>query len=308
MNRVQKFVVLLGLILASLNIAYAKDSIVSLAVTVESEVEPVEITVNIENFGEPVTLKKDPAATTYCCTLPLDTYLKQANMTRPMVPYRLVGDWEDFKEQLFLKSKPGLSKPVCLRMYHYTYSKETATFNELSEIDALGSDYYSVLEKYFKSRAYHYYWRHKAKLPEHSSALRSAKIWYDTAFKLASMKDTVFRRDQDIIKIANEYERKKKKNPTLKRRWEKYAREGYIANMNLQLAAMEYRFVGDIPDLVKKGKVKEAERLNVAALKALEKEHKAVIKAVAKYQGINRIMLEDNAKHFSSMKHSPGLR
>ena len=78
------------------------------------------------------------------------------------------------------------------------------------------------------------------------NALRSAKIWFDAAYKLVEMQPSIFRMDEEIENIVTSYEKKGEENPRFRDRWRKYTKDGYISGMKRQLGVIDYLFVGNI--------------------------------------------------------------
>ncbi len=134
------------------------------------------------------------------------------------------------------------------------------------------------------------------------NALRSARLWFDAAYKLVETKHSIFRMDEDILNIVEDYEDRKMKDKDLKSRWRKYAREGYISGMKVQLAVMDYIFVGKIPKLIMEGQLDEAARLNSTARCSLTEAEPIVIKAVNELQGVDEDLLMKNKLYILEMQ------
>lgn len=108
--------------------------------------------------------------------------------------------------------------------------------------------------------------------------------------------------DEDILNIVEDYEDRKMKDKDLKSRWRKYAREGYISGMKVQLAVMDYIFVGKIPKLIMEGQLDEAARLNSTARCSLTEAEPIVIKAVNELQGVDEDLLMKNKLYILEMQ------
>lgn len=180
----------------------------------------------------------------------------------------------------------------CRRCTEYKYPG-------LNTIEALGTDFTSVLQKYFRARNFHRYWRTTNGMPQHTAAIRSARLWFDAAVTLVKRQNSVFRMDDEIQKIMNEYEDLARRDASFRKRYRRYASNGYVTGTIEQVIAAPYAFVGDILKLIEDGRLDEAQQLNTKALSVLSNSPKDVQKIILKQQKINVELLTGNARYIS---------
>ncbi len=217
-----------------------------------------------------------------------------------ITPYDLVVSWGEDKELIYFGFGHLSPNEVCLTIYHNSFE---CNYNSLSKIEALGTDFDSVLRKYFRARHFHKRWRYINRQPLHSISIRSARLWYDASAKLVQLSPSLFRIDEEVKEIIVDYENRAEQNNDFKKRYSKYARVGYISGIDQQILALDYAFIGKIPNLIAKGQLLEAKRVNSFALEALSNESPLNQKIILRYQGINVKLLENNANYMDTLSH-----
>lgn len=281
--------------------AYCVEGI-ELRVRVFAETHPTQITLTKKNTIQCINLKKyQQGDEVYETSIPhpwYNEYENKGNSNQLVVPYLLVASWGESKEQLYLGIRPLCPNEVNLRMYHKSFECSYAT---LSDIEALGSDFDSVLRKYFRARYFYNKWRYVNHQPLHVAAIRSARMWYDAAAELVQLSKSVFRMDEEIEHIMKSYENLAKQDKSFEKRFRRYTRNGYINGIDQQLFAANYKFVGKIPFLVKKGHLAEAKKLNALALKAFNSQSETYQKIISMHQGINKDLLVNNSQYIDSL-------
>lgn len=268
--------------------AFSADKTV-LSVKPVSKAPPSEMSMQKEDDMARFVFKVE-ADGAYKLELPLPTANSLAALNKLAIPYRFVATWADGKEQFFMQLHSRLPNNVELKVYRpQVLTGERA----LQEIDVLGTDFESVLEKYCRARAFHLSYRQKS-LPYHYLALRSARIWFDASANLAKRRDSFFRMDEEVQKFMNDYESRASSDSNFRRLLRQYASSGYVEALLQEVKAADYAFVGVIPKLVDEKRFEEAYDLNAKALKALGAESTSVQKMVVKQQGINVDLLQKN--------------
>jgi len=275
---------------------------IELDVRVVADNPPGEVTVNVEGDVQSILLKRDPADAAYKTALPRPG--PKANGDEKLVfPYLLVASWDEAKEQLYLGLRPLTPEKLNLTIYHKSFECDAAALNTIA---ALGIDFDSVLRKYFRARTFHKIWRYKHGLPQHDAAIRSARLWYDAAVTLAKYRQPVFRMDEEINEIVQQYEELAERDKHFGESYRRYFPSGYFQGITEQLVALNYAFVGKIPKLVAEGRLDEAKELNARALTALSKETEEVQQIISSRQRINTGLLMNNAKYIAAKMNTNG--
>lgn len=274
-------------------IAQAAD-LLELKVNVRSEKAPSGVSVQEESGVSTVSLARAQGNSHYQATMPRPTAKTLASAKMIAAPYRLVADWGQEKEQLFLGFHSLTPQQIEINIWHERTPLERS---ELDAIEALGSDLDSTLQKYFRARAYHKGWRYELRQPTHQVAIRSARVWFDAAANLAQRKQSFFRMDEEVQTIMAEYEKLAASDGRFRNRYRKYANPGYVSATLNQVASAEYWFVGEIPRLVASGNLAEAHEINTKALAVLENENPEMKRAVAVRQGVTVEMLKANSAY-----------
>jgi len=265
---------------------------IELEVDIRSSAAPTEVVLQRDGGVEVIAVGKDGASGLYRSVLARPSAKELASASEVFRPYLLVAGWPDGREQVYLALKPTSPDKLRFRVHHEVLSIERKV---LDSIEALGGDFYSLLEKYFRSRAYHRNWRFQVKQPRHQVAVRSARIWFDTAYALATAKDSYFRMDEEVQGYIREYQTEARASAEFSKLLQAYAPSGYIQAMQEQAVAVHYNFVGEIPRLVAERRFEEAELLNTKAMWALANETAETQRIVAKHQGVNLQLLKGNA-------------
>lgn len=280
----------IALIAVMAGIAQAAD-LLELRVSVRSEKTPSGVSVQEEGGVSTISLARVQGNSLFQATMPRPTAKDLASSKMIAAPYRLIADWGQEKEQLFLGFNSLTPQQIQINIWHERISLERS---ELDAIEALGSDLDSTLQKYFRARAYHKGWRSQ---PTHQVAIRSARVWFDAAANLAQRRQSYFRMDEEVQKIMAEYENLAASDESFSKRYRKYANPGYVSATLNQVATAEYWFVGEIPRLVASGNLAEAQEINSKALAVLENENPDMKRAVAVRQGVTVEMLKTNSAY-----------
>lgn len=267
---------------------------IELRVTIRAPIAPTVVTIQRENTVDEI-LNLAPTGNVYAATV------NRPSAKEHSIPYELISSWSDGKEQLYLTFDSRTSGKVDIPVLHPTESSDRAT---LDSIEALGTDFSSMLERYFRARALHKKWRYDNKQPQTQVALRSAKIWFDASANLAKRANTYFRLDKEIEEIMASYEKQAASDPSFLSRYRKYASAGYIAATLEQVYAAQYRFVGEIPTLVADQRLDEAQDLNDKAIAVLENETPDMKRIISKRQGVDLDLLKANSAYISTLRGS----
>lgn len=214
------------------------------------------------------------------------------NQRRLKVDYLLVAVWGDGQEQVSLALGPSSPKKIVIPIYRESLSPyDPATLKKIKE---LPWDKISMWKKYFQARMFYRKWRSDDKdLP---IAIESARIWFDAVVKLALLRNSCIRVDEELDNYLQEYEKQAKEDKRFERRYRRYFEEGEYQRIKEQLIAKRYEPVGEVPKLLAKGEIENAKALNETALAALSKESEEVQKIVLSLQGVNKELLVKNAK------------
>lgn len=272
----------------------AQADLLELKVNVRSERAPSGVSVQEENGVSNISLTHKQGDRTFQTTMPRPTARELASAKLNVAPYRLVADWGQEKEQLFLGFHSLTPLQIQINIWH---ERTTLRPSELDAIEALGSDIDSTLQKYFRARAYHKGWRYELRQPTHQVAIRSARVWFDAAANLAQRRQSYFRMDEEVQRIMVEYEELAASDERFRNRYRRYANPGYVSATLNQVATAEYWFVGEIPRLVASGMLMEAQEVNSKALEVLESENPEIKRAVAVRQGVTVEMLKANSAY-----------
>jgi hypothetical protein len=266
-----------------------------------SEKSPEDITIQGDHEPQPTSLSRDASKSSiFRGTIDLTSGADEKGGSQQLrAPYTLVGRWEKSSEQLYLGLGIGLSKKLEVEIFHEEVSEAPAT---LDAIEALGKDYRSQLKRYFLSRAYHRKWRYDLELPCHQVALRSAKLWFDSAVWFALRNNTVFLMDQEIVDIMKEYEELAKKDKKFNERYRRYVPPGYIGGMIEQTIVAPFSVVGRIPALVESRRLDEAMELNAHVKTVFTNQTLTMKQLVEKHQKINIDLLKKNENYIETLK------
>lgn len=282
-----KIVVLIPFVLAA-RLCAAEE--IALQIAVIAKDAPTQIAMQEEEGMQSIVFQKNQADGMYRVQVPRPKPETLAAAKKLSLEYRLIASWPDWKEQIFLKLQSRLPSVVAFKLYRNQNAFDDVA---LSQIESLGTDLESTIERYCRARAFHLHWRLK-QLPEYYSALRSARIWFDAAVALATRPNSPFGMDRDVKKIMDDYENRARKEPQFNSRYRKFASAGYVTGMLDDVKTSEYAFVGMVSKLAGEGKYKEALDLNTKAISVLAEEPASVRKLVQKRQGVDLDLLRGN--------------
>ena len=263
---------------------------IALQIAVVAKDAPAQFAMQEEDGMQSIVFRKNQADGMYRVQVPRPKPETLAAAKKLSLEYRLVASWPDWKEQIFLKLQSRLPPVVAFKLYRNQNAFDDVA---LSQIESLGTDLESTIEKYCRARAFHLHWRLK-RLPDYYSALRSARIWFDAAVVLATRPNSPFGMDRDVKKIMEDYETRARQDRPFNSRYRKYASAGYVTGMLDDVKTSEYAFVGTVSKLTAEGKYKEALDLNTNAISVLTEEPETVRKLVQKRQGVDLDLLRGN--------------
>lgn len=276
--------------------------LIELSVRVFASQDPSAVSIENTHTFQKVSLKTKGAVGPYCATLERPSPGALATGGRLVDDYLLVAAWQDGREQFYLGLQSQLPATIDLAVF-----RRQARFDHaaLAEIEALGADRDSLLERYTRARTYHRHWRHTKKLPHHTVAVRSAKLWFDASVNLAKQRNSPLRMDEEITEIMKDYVEDAREDADFARRYRAVVpRTGYVAGMLRDVSAARYAFVGEIPKLVQDGRLNEAHELNRKATRALKRESDEVKTIVATRQGVNLSLLAANSEYIATLRGS----
>ena len=293
-------------VLLFLSVADANQSF-EIAVHAVSGKSPEDVTIQGDHEAQPTSLSRDASeSSTFRGAIELTfSAEKESGSQRLRAPYVLVGRWEKASEQLCLGLGLGLPRKLVIDIFHEEVSEGVAT---LEALEALGKDQRSQLRCYFLSRAHHRKWRYSLGQPCHETALRGAKLWFDSAAWLALRRNPIFMMDSEIVKIMKEYEELAKNDKRFNKRYRQYVRPGYVDGIIEQTIAAPFSVAGRIPSLVETGKLDEAMELNAHVKTALTNQTPNVRQVVERHQKVNLDLLNKNEGFILKLKHETGGR
>lgn len=302
LQRRRKILVFLAVstVLLSLSVADANQSF-EITVHAVSDKSPEDVTIQGDHEPQPTSLSRNaPESSTFRGSIELTfSAEEESGSQRLRAPYVLVGRWEKASEQLHLGLGLGLPRKLEIDIFHEEVSEGLAT---LEELEALGKDHRSQLRCYFLSRAHHRKWRYSLGQPYHETALRGAKLWFDSAAWLALRRNPIFMMDPEIMEIMKEYEELAKKDKRFNKRYRQYVRPGYVDGIIEQTIAAPFSVAGRIPSLVGTGQFDEAMELNAHVKTALTNQTPKVRQVVERYQRVNVDLLNKNEAYILKLK------
>lgn len=260
---------------------------------------PTEVLINREGSMMSEALIKDQSNSLY--KTDIHPTIVGGNAGNLIDSYCLTACWaapRECKEQVYLGFRHFPPSSITIRIYHRTEEPNAAT---LSVINSLGTDFDSTLEKYYRARAFHRYWRYVFRMQNHVIAIQSARIWFDATHRLVQMRDSIFREDEEINLIISEYEALARQDSHIMNRLRTYFPPGYAQGIINQSKALNFKFVGEIPDLISKGDLKQASELNRIALESLSSEPEEVQEIILHIQRIDCQLLKNNAAYIDSL-------
>lgn len=293
-------------VLLSLSIVNANQPF-EITVHAVSDKSPEDVTIQGDHEPQPTSLSRDASeSSTFRGTIELTFSAEgESGSQRLRTPYVLVGRWEKASEQLHLGLGLGLPRKLEIDIFHEEVSEGLAT---LEALEALGKDHRSQLRCYFLSRAHHRKWRYNFEQPHHETALRGAKLWFDSAAWLALRKNPIFIMDPEIVEIMKEYEELAKKDKRFSKRYRQYVRPGYVDGIIEQTIAAPFSVAGRIPSLVEAGRLDEAMELNTHVKTVLTNQTSTIRQLVEKHQKVNVDLLNKNGSYILTLKQETGIR
>jgi hypothetical protein len=287
-------------ILPALLCAGAHGQKIPVQVQISATALPADVDVERQSGGSQIGFARVPNENVFFGVVPRPTPEELTAAKRVAEPYVLVANWSDGTKELVYLALNGLTPDIRLRVFHEPVGDDLAA---LRAIAALQSDLDSNLKQYFKARTFHRKWRYEIQQPDTEVAIQSARIWFDAAVNLVKRDGSYFRMDDEVRDIFRDYEMRAIRDSGLNRRLRKYVNSGYVSATMEQTTAAPYHVVAAVPQLVKAGKIEEAQAVNGKALAALESEPREVQRIVEKRQGVNVDLLRNNAAFLSSILH-----
>jgi hypothetical protein len=308
LQRRRKILVFLAVstVLLSLSVADANQSF-EITVHAVSDKSPEDVTIQGDHEAQPTSLSRDASeSSTFRGAIELTfSAEEESGSQRLRAPYVLVGRWEKASEQLHLGLGLGLPKKLEIDIFHEEVSEGLAS---LEALEALGKDHWSQLKCYFLSRTHHRKWRYSLEQPHHETALRGAKLWFDSAAWLALRRNPIFMMDSEIVEIMKEYEELAKNDKRFNKRYRQYVRPGYVDGIIEQTTAAPFSVAGKIPSLVKTGQLDEAMELNAHVKTVLTNQTPNVRQVVERHQKVNLDLLNKNEGFILKLKRETGGR
>jgi hypothetical protein len=217
------------------------------------------------------------------------------NVLRP-VPIDILTTTDD-NRMLQLYVQVGLNDKksiINLRVFVPDASKTNVTDVErLENRLSTSKDKETAVPVYFESREIFRYW--SGANPEHNLAIRTAKVWFDAAFRLAtSGRAPRYRMDQSATDVLQGYEDRAAKDRSFERELRAVISAGYLKGMKQQLEALDFQRVALVGELVRAGDLESARLINEDLLQTytgMQPEQKA---AVIKFQGVSEDALKAN--------------
>jgi len=240
----------------------------------------------------------NPAASQTIFTAAINRSPSQKSVVNPC---DLVVAWPDANETVYMNV--GLLSPNSIKLHAYAPDKPSGfTLGDLSPINGLGSDLDSTLKKYLYARRFHHYWRFVIDEPNVEIAVRSARIWFDANTILVTRQPQVFRLDEDLKKIIDDYRTLATTDRTFRSILQTYLPNALVDAALQQMVAAPYKNVGAIPTLISQGRIYEAKTINDSALQSFNAASPEEQQTIVAKQHINRALLENNAA-FIDMKY-----
>lgn len=261
--------------------------------------------VKLEHETQPISFNFQPdgSAHQFRASLHVDDLLGSIPSIELTQPFQLVIDWAGSSETLYVTIS-RLTPPPRVEI-GIDAPRQSASFgiSDLDAIDIMAGDLNTMVAKYLRARRFHLYWRGKGQR-EHQVAIRSARIWFDTATILSTRQQRVFRADSDINGIVDEYLAMAANDPTgkLAKRIQAQFPARLVKANRAQVAAAPFAVVGEIPALIAEGKIVEATRVNSAALRSLAGGTDEMREAVLSTQGVNVKVLTENGRYLDSLE------
>lgn len=210
--------------------------------------------------------------------------------------YTLAANWDDGTEQLYLRLGPGAPPQMDFEVHHEDIRDD---FPALLRIEGLGNDYRSMLRKYFASRAFHRKWQADRTT---EVAIRSAKLWFDASYTLATKKGSVLGMDPDVVKAMNDYEEEARRDHAFRNRLRKHIREGYIQGMLAFVNAQDFALASLVPELISKGEVQTADFINTSLIDKWMDLSSGSQKQIVKLHGVNLPLLKNNKEFIRTLQ------
>lgn len=276
----------------------APPGVASIEVVITPRTDGVRVSIGTDQADLEMSAKKDGELFTGQVELPGS----ESSPPPPNTPVDILATTPDSRTlQLYARVSPRDKSTVTFRVFVPDASKTTV--NDVIRIDQLfrtSEDLKTTLEVYFASREIYRHWA--AASPQHVAAIRSAKLWFDSAYRLAtSGKQPRYRMDEGARKVLKEYEASAKDDPNLSKVLRQVMVPGYLSGMEQHLDTLVFRDAALVADLVAAGSLASARKLNEDLLQtfsALSTDQKVV---AMRLQGVSEKSLKDNQAFITTL-------
>ena len=203
--------------------------------------------------------------------------------------------------QLYGLVRHGEKSTVTFRVFVPEPSRtDVAEVNRIDQLFQTSKDSRTLTEVYFVSREIY---RHYAAVsPDHVVAIRAAKLWFDSAYQLATTgKLPRYRMDQKARDVLEDYEKRAGSDANLAAKLRPIMVRGYVSGMAQHLDTLVFRDAAMVADLVAEGKLESAKKLNEDLLQTFTALPVPQQQAAMKLQGVSVDSLKANKAFITSL-------
>jgi hypothetical protein len=227
--------------------------------------------------------------------------LKELNGRKWFFPTKIMIEGKNEEYPLFLEYKLNQNDVSSEFIINLT---NDSSF-DLPEVDRLDSIYSAYdddshnLEVYFASRYVFQRWVDvsKGKFPYQRVAIRAAKLWFDSSYRLARDSSQIFEMDKQATRMMEKYEKSHDSAPW----YNEIVKPGYIDGMIAEIIAFPFQDAAQVKDLIDNKQFSAAIRLINELKNRFEKlsiDQKAIVISKA---GVDLKVLEDNLKYINTL-------
>lgn len=264
-----------------------------LSAVVFASVIPTEVVLSLPNLSETLACQpRQPQG--FVCSGDIPTHDLSSNLSTQLT---LSASWPDGgSEELYLRlPRVSTNKKIEVRIYHRTLD---VTLASVAAIDARGTDLLSSYQSYYEAR--YLYRKMRPINASHVVTLRSCRLWFDAAYRLAEPSESVVAMDPQALKAASECKQLAWGAPA-NSHIRVIVNPGYIQGMTMQVDAMEWRGVAEVPKLLQSGHLEFAAALNSFYLDKFESLNGDETK-IPLHEGVTRTLLTENAQYIAKLK------
>lgn len=157
----------------------------------------------------------------------------------------------------------------------------------------------SALEAYFKSRGACSYWQTAS--IRHDAGIHACKIWFDAAYRLATLPERPYRMDPGARKAMEDYEELASGDRGFAARYRRVTRVGYVEQMLRQIDAIEFGDASLVKQLIDSRRYDLATLLNDHLLGRWEKSPPSLRAEISRLQGVTEALLLSNRSYLASL-------